>query len=314
MNFELVSVAADDPQGQADAAPHDPRVRIESVDAFRDFVAVEYRRDGLPRVAIAKVPPNGLPADATPDDTLHELAFDEALFSAGVGANPDWEQPSLRIGYGSLRHAVDGDRRRRGIRRPHAAQAAARARRLRPRAVRAAREWATAAGWHGVPISLVYRHDLVTSGRPAPTLLYGYGSYEHAIDPGFGIPRLSLLDRGMVFAVAHVRGGGEMGRLWYEHGKKLHKKNTFTDFIAAAEHLVDSDITSPDHLVAQGGSAGGLLMGAVANLAPGSSRGSSPRCRSSTRSRRSSTRRCRSPSSSGTSGATRSTTPRCTRT
>jgi oligopeptidase B len=269
VNFELVSVAADDPQGpRRMLLPHDPRVRIEAAHAFRDFVAMEYRRDGLPRVAIAKVPPQGIPADATPDDTLHELAFDEELFSVGVSGNPAWEQPSLRIGYGSFVTPsmvidVDVASGTRTVRKQQPVLGD-----YHPERYAQKREWATAPDGTKVPISLVYRHDLVTLGEPAPTLLYGYGSYEHAIDPGFGIPRLSLLDRGMVFAVAHVRGGGEMGRLWYEHGKKLHKKHTFTDFIAAAEHLVDNDITTPDHLVAQGGSAGGLLMGAVANLAP----------------------------------------------
>lgn len=102
----------------------------------------------------------------------------------------------------------------------------------------------------------------------SPALLYGYGAYEICIDPSFSIARLSLLDRGMVFAIAHVRGGGEMGRLWYEHGKLLHKRNTFTDFVAVARHLVDTGVTRPDGLVALGGSAGGLLVGAVANLAP----------------------------------------------
>src|SRR5690606_4915534 len=97
---------------------------------------------------------------------------------------------------------------------------------------------------------------------------YGYGSYESSSDPWFSIPRLSLLDRGMIFAIAHVRGGGELGRRWYETGKLLAKKNTFTDFIAAARHLVQAGWTSADKLVARGGSAGGLLMGAVANLAP----------------------------------------------
>jgi len=130
------------------------------------------------------------------------------------------------------------------------------------------REWATAKDGTRIPISLVYRRDLVTPGEPAPMVLYGYGSYEASMDPSFGIPRLSLLDRGVVFAIAHVRGGGELGRLWYENGKKLHKKNTFTDFVDSARHLLDEGWTSPDRLVAQGGSAGGLLMGAIANLAP----------------------------------------------
>jgi oligopeptidase B len=130
------------------------------------------------------------------------------------------------------------------------------------------REWATAPDGTRIPISLVFRKDLVEPGTPAPTLLYGYGSYEHSIDPGFSIARLSLLDRGMVFAVAHVRGGGELGRLWYEKGKKHLKKNSFSDFVACAECLIDAGYTAPDRLVAEGGSAGGLLVGAVANMAP----------------------------------------------
>ncbi|WP_157006305.1 S9 family peptidase [Agromyces laixinhei] len=268
VNFELVSVAASDPQGPRRVLlPHDPAIRLEGVDAFRDFVAVEYRREGLSRVAVAKVPVAGLPADATPDDTLHELGFDEELFSVGLSGNPDWAQPTLRIGYTSFVTpstvydvvVATGERR---LRKRQPVLGDFDATRYSQR-----REWATADDGTRVPISLVYRHDLVDLGTPAPALLYGYGSYEHSIDPGFGIPRLSLLDRGMIFAVAHVRGGGEMGRPWYEHGKKLEKRNTFTDFAAVARHLIDEDITAPDRLVAQGGSAGGLLIGAVANLA-----------------------------------------------
>ncbi|MBO0854909.1 MAG: S9 family peptidase, partial [Nocardia sp.] len=129
------------------------------------------------------------------------------------------------------------------------------------------RDWAVAEDGARIPISLVRRHDTEGSG-PKPLLLYGYGSYEASIDPGFSVSRLSLLDRGMTFAVAHVRGGGEMGRLWYDNGKTLTKKNTFTDFVSCARHLVDSGVTSHELMVADGGSAGGLLMGAVANLAP----------------------------------------------
>jgi oligopeptidase B len=127
------------------------------------------------------------------------------------------------------------------------------------------RDWAHAADGTRIPLSIVHRAGL---DFPAPTLIYGYGAYEICIDPSFSIARLSLLDRGMVFVIAHVRGGGEMGRLWYEHGKLLEKKNTFTDFVASAKHLVGSGVTRPQQLVALGGSAGGLLMGAVANLAP----------------------------------------------
>ena len=120
---------------------------------------------------------------------------------------------------------------------------------------------------HAVPISLVCRRGTPRDGT-APAVLYGYGSYESSMDPWFSIARLSLLDRGLVFAIAHVRGGGELGRHWYDDGKLLAKRNTFTDFVACAEHLVKAGWTSPDRLVARGGSAGGLLMGAVANLAP----------------------------------------------
>ena len=133
------------------------------------------------------------------------------------------------------------------------------------------REWARVAGGEAdgtrIPISLVCRKGTPRDGS-APCLLYGYGSYEISRDPVFSIPALSLLDRGFVYAIAHVRGGGELGRAWYTGGKLLHKKNTFTDFIACAEHLEKSGWTSASRLVARGGSAGGLLMGAVANLAP----------------------------------------------
>ena len=146
------------------------------------------------------------------------------------------------------------------------------------------REWATAADGTLVPISIVCRAGTPRDGT-APTVLYGYGSYEASMDPWFSIPRLSLLDRGVVFAVAHVRGGGEMGRRWYEDGKLLAQANTFTDFVACARHLCRCRLDlrrtgwSP-----RGGSAGGLLMGAVANLAPGGVRAASwRRCRSWTR-------------------------------
>ena len=273
INFELVSVAADDPQGaQRVLLPHNPAVRIEGVDAFRDFVAVEYRRDGMTRVAVACIPPKpaaGAPdAAATGDDTLHELHFDEELFTVGVGGNPEWTQPFLRLGYGSFvtpSSVYDYDVRTRSLtlrkQQPVLGE-------FEPELFEQRREWAVADDGTRIPISLVYRRDLVTPGEPAPLVLYGYGSYEASMDPSFGIPRLSLLDRGVVFAIAHVRGGGELGRLWYENGKKLHKKNTFTDFVAAGRHLIDQGWTSPDRMAAQGGSAGGLLMGAVANLAP----------------------------------------------
>ncbi|WP_313814127.1 S9 family peptidase [Glutamicibacter sp.] len=129
------------------------------------------------------------------------------------------------------------------------------------------RDWAVAADGTKIPLTIMRRADLDDT-VPAPVLIYGYGSYEASMDPGFGIPRLSVLDRGVVFVIAHVRGGGELGRNWYLQGKKLHKKNTFTDFIDATMHLIDAGIADPRCIVALGGSAGGLLMGAIANMAP----------------------------------------------
>ena len=130
------------------------------------------------------------------------------------------------------------------------------------------RQWAEADDGTLVPISLVWRPDRVPRDGPAPCLLYGYGAYEASMDPWFSSFRLSLLDRGVVFGIAHVRGGGELGRHWYEDGKLGHKGNSFTDFVACARHLVATGRTAPDRLAARGGSAGGLLMGGVANLAP----------------------------------------------
>ncbi|MCB0976871.1 MAG: S9 family peptidase, partial [Acidimicrobiales bacterium] len=123
-----------------------------------------------------------------------------------------------------------------------------------------------------VPISLVWRPDRQPADDPAPLVLYGYGAYEASMDPWFSVARLSLLDRGITFAIAHVRGGGELGRHWYEDGKFERKTNSFTDFVACADHLVSSGRVAPDRLAARGGSAGGLLVGAAANLAPGSFR------------------------------------------
>jgi oligopeptidase B len=129
------------------------------------------------------------------------------------------------------------------------------------------REWATAEDGTQIPISLVARRGIEPDGT-APGLLYGYGSYEHSIDPSFSVARLSMLDRGVVFAIGHIRGGGEMGRSWYEQGRLSHKKNTFSDFVACADHLVSSGWVAADRLGAEGRSAGGLLIGAAVNLAP----------------------------------------------
>ena len=131
----------------------------------------------------------------------------------------------------------------------------------------ARRVWVSARDGAQVPVSLIYRADLDLN-QPNPVLLYGYGSYEISRDPAFLTARLPMLDRGGIFAIAHVRGGGEMGRAWYDNGKQLKKMNTFTDFIDVADHLIETGVTTAETMVAEGGSAGGMLMGAIANMAP----------------------------------------------
>jgi len=261
INFTLVSVPADGPYDEPQTVlAHDPGVRLEDIDVFAGQVMVQYRRDAMPRVSIMRIGPEGL---GPPE----EIGFGEELISCGVGANAEWDQPLVRLGYGSfvtpatvVDYAVaTGEFKQR--------KQAVVLGGYDPADYEQHRIWAKADDGERVPISVVCKDGTPHDGT-APALLYGYGSYETSIDPGLSISRLSLLDRGFVFAVAHVRGGGEMGRGWYEDGKLLHKKNTFTDFVAAARHLVAEGWTSPDRLVAEGGSAGGLLMGAVANLAP----------------------------------------------
>ena len=260
LEFELVSVSASDPQGERRVLlAHEQGRRLLGVDAFRDFATVEYRREGLERV--------GLLDYAT--DAVDELAFDEPLYSAGVSGNPEWHSPFLRLGYASFVtpgtvYDLDLATRELILRKQVAVLGG-----YDPSEYGQRRDWATAADGVRVPISLVWKRSFGEPGaEPRPLHLYGYGSYEHSIDPGFSVARLSELDRGVVFAVAHVRGGGEMGRQWYEDGKLLHKRNTFTDFVSCGVHLVATGVTVPERMVAEGGSAGGLLMGAVANLAP----------------------------------------------
>ncbi|AJW40680.1 Protease II [Rhodococcus sp. B7740] len=258
-NFLLAEAPVSDPLDQRTLVPHRDDVRVEDIDAFAGHLIFTYRREALTRMAIWPLTDEGY-------GEYRELEFDEELYSVGAGSNPEWDQPLLRMVYTSFitpGQVYDLD----------IASGELLLRKSQPVLGKfdagdyvQHREWATAPDGTQVPLSVIARKD-VPEG-PAPTLLYGYGSYEASMDPSFSVARLSLLDRGIVFVVAHVRGGGEMGRHWYDNGKTLKKKNTFTDFIAAAQHLIDTGRTSPKHLVADGGSAGGLLMGAVANMAP----------------------------------------------
>jgi oligopeptidase B len=259
-NFQLVSAPVSDPTAVTPVIAHRDDTRLLDVDAFAGHVVVHFRRDGLTGLRV-------LSSAAAPGADAHEIEFPEPLYSVSPAANPEYDSRLFRLSYQSLvtpRSVYDYDPVTRDLvlrkREPVLGG-------YDPAQYEQHREWAVAPDGTRIPISLVCRVGTPRDGS-APCLLYGYGSYEHSMDPWFAITRLSLLDRGFVFAVAHVRGGGEMGRHWYEDGKFGHKKNTFTDFVACARHVVASGWTSVPKLVARGGSAGGLLIGAVANLAP----------------------------------------------
>ena len=259
VNFTLTEAPVGDPTRQRTLIPHRDDVRLDGVDAFAGHLVLSYRRAALPRIQLWPIAPDGSYGEP------EEISFDSELMAAGVGGNPVWDAPKLRIVSGSLAtparvYDVDFATGERTLLREQPVLGG-----YRPDDYVERRDWALADDGTRIPLSIVHRAGIEF---PAPALLYGYGAYEICTDPSFSIARLSLLDRGMVFAIAHVRGGGEMGRLWYEHGKLLEKQNTFTDFVSAARHLVESGVTGPQQLVALGGSAGGLLVGAVANLAP----------------------------------------------
>lgn len=240
--------------------PHNDDVRIEGVDTYRDFATLSYRRGGIPRVAVMQIVDDHF-------GDFEEISFDEEIYSAGSAGNPEWDAPVIRLSYTSYTQPAQLFQYRiatgeRTLLKEQEVPGGYNADEYE-----AYREWAIAKDGTQIPVSIVKRKDLATDS-PRPALLYGYGSYEASMDPGFSVSRLSLLDRGMLYVVAHVRGGGEMGRLWYDEGKLMAKKNTFTDFIDVADHLINNQLTSPEVLVAEGGSAGGLLVGAVANMAP----------------------------------------------
>jgi oligopeptidase B len=242
---------------EMEAAPARDDVFLQGVEVFRDFIALTERRDGLRHLRI-------VPADGSPEI---EVQFDEPAYVTWVDDNEEFDTSVLRYGYSSLNtpetiydlDLITGERTL-----------------MQQKKIRGGfdvanyvveRMMAPARDGVEVPISLVYRAGIPRNGT-APLLLYGYGSYGSNMEAWFRSDVVSLLDRGFVFAVAHIRGGQEMGRWWYEDGKLLNKKNTFTDFIDCGRFLVAEGYTAPDRMFARGGSAGGLLMGAVANMAP----------------------------------------------
>ena len=259
VNFRLME--ADDTRIARDAwrelIPHRGDVLIEGFELFRDNLVLAERHDGLSQLSIR--PWSGKNA--------HRITFDEAAYEVSVDTNRDSETATLRFHYSSMTtpsSIVDYDMATRArilLKREEVLGD------FDPARYETLRFFATATDGVRIPISLVRRRGPDHAG-PAPLLLYGYGSYGISMEPTFRSSRLSLLDRGFTYAIAHVRGGQEMGRPWYDAGKLMHKKNTFTDFIACAEHLVFQGEADPERLYAMGGSAGGLLMGAVINLRP----------------------------------------------
>ena len=261
-NFRLMSTAENDTGRAAwrEELPHRDDVLFEGFELFDRFLVLAERRDGLEQLRIEPMGGDG------PDG--HDLDFGEPTYSTGLGVNPDPASGTLRYVYQSLttpRSVFDYDpaTREKTLRKQDRVLGG-----FDSANYRSERLWATAEDGVRVPVSLVYRPDLRPAEGGSPLLLYGYGSYGASMDASFSSPLLSLLDRGFVYAIAHIRGGEEMGRSWYENGKLLHKKNTFTDFIAAAEHLAAEGYADPDRIYAMGGSAGGLLMGAVFNMRP----------------------------------------------
>ena len=258
-NFRLVSAPVSNPAepGWQEVMAHDPAVMIENVSLFANHMVLSLRRDGLQQLRVTDLRTN----------RSHEISFPEPVYSAGTSTNREFNTGTLRYSYTSFitpSSVFDYDmdtRRSTLLKETEVLGGYDRTQYVSERL------YATADDGTRIPISLVYRRGLQRNSR-APALLYAYGSYGSSTGVGFSSNRLSLLDRGLVFAIAHIRGGGEMGKAWHDDGRMMRKMNTFTDFIDAAEHLIAERYTSAQRLAIQGGSAGGLLMGAVSNMRP----------------------------------------------
>ena len=258
-NFRLMSCPESDTEklNWKEVIPHRSDVLLEGIEIYKDFLVVDERKNGLTQLRVIRW------------DTKQEyyLDFPDPAYSAGIGANPEFDTNILRYGYSSLTTPgstfdFNMSTKERVLMKQQEVVGG-----HSPENYVSERLYAQTSDGVKVPISLVYRKGTKLDGS-APALLYAYGSYGSSMDPGFSSARLSLLDRGFVYAIAHIRGGQEMGRSWYEDGKLLKKKNTFTDFIHCAEYLINGHYTSKEKLFAMGGSAGGLLMGAVTNMRP----------------------------------------------
>jgi oligopeptidase B len=265
--FRLVTASVADPRRDTwrEFIPNRPEVMLASAQAFASHLVLYERESALPYLRI--VPLEGGAATKDPLTSSHRIEFREPVYNASLGANPEFVTNHVRFQYESFitpRSVFDyGLRTGEQILRKQQPVLGG----YDPSEYVSERLCAEAPDATRVPISIVYRRDTPRDGC-APLLLYGYGSYGISVPVNFSSNRLSLLDRGVMYAIAHVRGGGELGKPWHDAGRMRKKRNTFTDFIAAAERLIALRYTSPQKLIIEGGSAGGLLMGAVANLRP----------------------------------------------
>jgi oligopeptidase B len=237
--------------------PHRGDVLLEEVEEFKEFIVINERKGGLVQIRIRSLK----------DNKEHAINFGEAAYTASFGSNREYNTNMFRYMYTSMTTPPSVYDYNLLTEEKVLMKQTEIIGGYNPGDYVTERLYATAPDGTKIPVSLVYKKGFMKDGN-APLLLYGYGSYGNTLDAGFSSARLSLLNRGFVFAIAHIRGGQEMGRHWYEDGKMMNKKNTFTDFIACGEFLIKEKYTSKEHLYAQGGSAGGLLMGAVVNMAP----------------------------------------------
>ena len=258
-NFKVVTCAEDktDSSNWAAMLPHNDSILIQGIDVFKNFAAVSERKNGLTQVHIIN----------TKNNESHYLAFDEPAYTANLAYTPDYNSDVVRFNYTSLTTPSSvydynmGSKEKKLMKQQEVVGGYTVSDYVTERL------FATAKDGTKIPISVVYKKGFKKDGTQ-PLHLYGYGSYGASMDASFSAARLSLLNRGFAFAIAHIRGGQEMGRYWYEEGKMMKKKNTFTDFIDCAEFLLANKYSSKEHLYTSGGSAGGLLMGAVINMRP----------------------------------------------
>lgn len=259
-NFKLMktNVHKTDIEFWEEVVPHRSQVMLEGIDIFKDFLVLSERENGLSKIRIKRW-------DNTDD---YYLPFESETYTAYTGTNVDFDTTTLRYGYNSLTtpsSVIDFDMvtKTKVIKKEQEVLGGT----FKKENYVSERIWTTAIDGAKIPMSVVQHRDTKKS-KDTPLLIYAYGSYGHTIDPCFSTIRLSLLDRGFIYVIAHIRGSEYLGRPWYESGKLLLKKNTFTDFIACSEYVIEHNYTSSKHLYAMGGSAGGLLMGCIANMAP----------------------------------------------